>query len=222
MKISVPFAVLSMIFCVSFIVDSFLEMKVLSLFGLPITAGFIVITISYIVSDCIVEVYGYRKAVLVMWLTFALHAMTVLLLQFACWMPAAGYWEGDVHFQFIFGMAPRITIASMLAFVAGSSTNAAVMSLLKAKYRLWGFRWRAFLSTVAGEGVDALCFFPMAFLGVIPVSAVFLMAFVQASGKIAYETLVLPVTERVAAAIKRKDGIDTIDEGISYNIFSFR
>jgi hypothetical protein len=221
-RISIPFTILSIVFCLCFIIDSFLELKVVNIYGIPVTAGFLVITISYIVSDCLVEVYGYSKARLVMWLTFVAHAITVSLLQIACWLPSAEYWEGEQHFQFIFGLTPRITIASMIAFVVGSSTNAYVMSRMKVSCKLFGFKFRAFMSTVAGESIDSLTFFPMAFYGLLPLSEIVTMIFVQATGKIIYESLVLPITSRVVVYVKKWDHTDTYDNQVSYNLFSFK
>lgn len=219
-KISMPFTLLALAFCICFVVDSFLELKVISICGLPVTAGLLLITISYIVSDCIVEVYGYSKARQVMWMTFAVHLFVVFILQLACWIPSADFWEGEVHFQYIFNLTPRITIVSMFAFIIGSSTNAYVMSKMKVLQKGKGFKLRAFVSTVAGEYVDAISFFPLAFYGLMPMDEIMTMVLVQANVKIVYELLVLPITSMVVKCVKKYDGIDTYDNEISYNIFS--
>lgn len=220
--ISIYFTLLACLFCVCFIIDSFLELKVINIFGYPLTAGFFVIVISYIVSDCLVEVYGYKKARFVMWMTFITHICVVSTLQIACLLPSFEYWEGDQHFNYIFSLTPRITIVSILAFIAGSSTNAYVMSKMKVHYNHLGFKMRAFVSTCAGEFVDAWCFFPLAFYGLLPLPEIIKLVFLQMSGKIVYETLVLPITDKVVQYVKEKDNVDIYDTDISYNIFSLK
>lgn len=221
-RFSVPFTILSIMFCLCFIIDSFLELKVVEVYGIPFTAGMIIIALTYVVNDCIVEVYGYQKARLLLWITFIAHAVSVGLLQLACWLPSPSYWEGAEHFNFIFGLAPRITIASMIAFVVGSSTNAYVMSKMKVIYDGKYFKIRAIASTIAGESVDAAVFFTIGFLGILPFTELLIMIAVQATGKCLCEALVLPITERVVAHVKKVDNVDTYDTNISYNPLSLK
>lgn len=82
-------------------------------------------------------------------------------------LPAAPFWEGEEHFNFVFGMAPRIVAASLMAFLVGSFLNAYVMSRMKIASRGRNFSVRAIWSTVVGETADSLIFFPVAFGGVI-------------------------------------------------------
>lgn len=80
------------------------------------TAGLVVFPISYIINDCIAEVWGFRKARLIIWMGFAMNFMVVASGQLAIMMPAAPFWEGEEGFNFVFGMAPRIAVASLTAF----------------------------------------------------------------------------------------------------------
>lgn len=201
-RVSIPFTVLTVILCVCFITDGFMEMKLTTIAGIPLTAGFLIFPITYIVNDCITELYGFRKAVFVTMLTFIVHLCVVFLLQVACWLPATGAWEGEEHFQFIFGLAPRITIASILGFICGSTANALTMDLMKRRFEGRNFKLRAFLSTCVGEPVDAFVFFTIAFTGLLPFTEVMAMACAQAVGKIVYEACVLPVTHCVVRKIK--------------------
>ena len=133
-------------------------------------------------------------------------------------LPAAPFWEGEEGFNFVFGMAPRIAIASLLAFLAGSFINAYVMSRMKIASGGKHFSMRAIFSTVLGESADSLIFFPLAFGGLMPVNELGKMMLVQVVLKTAYDIIVLPVTERVVGYIKRIAPTDVFDEGIPYNI----
>ena len=133
-------------------------------------------------------------------------------------IPAAPFWEGEEHFDFVFGMAPRIVIASLTAFLVGSFLNAYVMSVMKVASGGRRFSLRAVLSSVAGETADSLIFFPIALGGLVPWDNLLLMMFWQILLKTLYEVVILPVTIRVVRWVKRVEGVDVYDKNISYNI----
>jgi hypothetical protein len=227
-KVSVSFMMLGVLFCTCLVASNLLETKVVRLWQMPgghilsVTAGLLVFPISYIINDCIAEVWGYRKARLIIWLGFAMNFLVIILSRVAVMLPAAPFWEGEEAFNFIFGLAPRIAAASLLAFLVGSFLNAYVMSRMKIRSAGRNFSARAILSTLVGESADSLLFFPIAFGGIIPVDELLKMIAVQALLKTLYEILILPVTIRVVHYIKRVDETDTYDEGISYNVWKIK
>lgn len=220
--VSVPFMVLGIVFCVCLVAANLLETKVVQLGPIAVTAGLIVFPVSYIINDCIAEVWGFRKARLIIWMGFLMNFFVVALGQIAIAIPAATFWEGEEAFDFVFGMAPRIAAASLTAFLVGSFINAYVMSRMKVASQGRHFSARAILSTVAGESADSLIFFPLAFGGLMPVNELMKMMVVQVVLKTAYEIVILPVTIRVVNYIKRVDESDVYDEHISYNILKIK
>ena len=221
-KVSVPFMLLGILFNVCLIAANLLETKVIQVFGITVTAGLLVFPISYIINDCIAEVWGFRKARLIIWSGFAMNFFVVMLGLIAVALPAAPCWEGEAHFNFVFGMAPRIVAASLTAFLVGSFLNAYVMSRMKVASGGRHFSARAIWSTVVGETADSLIFFPVAFGGIIAWPELLVMMCIQIVLKSLYEVLILPVTIRVVAAIKRIDGSDVYDQDISYNILKIK
>ena len=220
--VSVPFMVLGIVFCVCLVAANLLETKVVQLGPVAVTAGLLVFPISYIINDCIAEVWGFRKARLIIWMGFLMHFLVVALGQIAVALPAAPFWEGEEGFNFVFGMAPRIAAASLLAFLVGSFMNAYVMSRMKVASHGKHFSLRAVLSTLAGESADSLIFFPLAFGGLMPLEELGRMMLVQVVLKTLYEVIILPVTVRVVNYVKRVDGSDVYDEHISYNILKIK
>ena len=204
---------LGILFNVCLIAANLLETKVIQVFGITVTAGLLVFPVSYIINDCIAEVWGFRKARLIIWSGFAMNFFVVMLGLIAVALPAAP------HFNFVFGMAPRIVAASLSAFLVGSFLNAYVMSRMKVASGGRHFSARAIWSTVAGETADSLIFFPVAFGGIIAWQELLVMMCIQIVLKSLYEVLILPVTIRVVNAIKRIDGSDVYDEGISYKVW---
>lgn len=220
--VSVPFMVLGIVFCVCLVAANLLETKVVQLGPISITAGLLVFPISYIINDCIAEVWGFRKARLIIWMGFLMNFMVVALGQIAVALPAAPFWEGEESFNFVFGMAPRIAVASLLAFLVGSFINAYVMSRMKIASHGKNFSVRAILSTVFGESADSLIFFPLAFGGLMPISELGKMMLVQVVLKTMYEIIILPITIRVVKYIKHVDDCDVYDEHISYNVLKIK
>lgn len=210
---------LGILFCVCLVAANLLETKVVQLWKITATAGLVVFPISYIINDCIAEVWGFRKARLIIWMGFAMNFLVVALGQLAVMLPAAPFWDGEEGFNFVFGLAPRIAVASLGAFLVGSFLNAYVMSRMKLASGGKHFSLRAVVSTLVGESADSLLFFPVAFGGLMPWEELAKMMVLQALLKTAYEILVLPVTVRVVHLIKRVDGSDVYDEHISYNVW---
>ncbi len=221
-KVSVPFMLLGILFNVCLIAANLLETKVIQVGSLTVTAGLLVFPISYIINDCIAEVWGFKKARLIIWSGFAMNFFVVGLGLIAVAIPAAPFWQGEEHFDFVFGMAPRIVAASLLAFLVGSFLNAYVMSKMKIASQGRNFSARAIWSTVVGETADSLIFFPIAFGGIIPWRELLIMMGVQIILKSMYEVIILPVTIRVVKAIKKLDGSDVYDTDISYNVLKVK
>ena len=196
--VTVPFMLLGILFNICLVASNLLETKVVQVGGITATAGLIVFPISY---DCIAEVWGFKKARLIIWSGFASNFLVIAFAQLAVLLPAAPFWEGEEGFNFVFGMAPRIAVASLIAFLAGSFLNAYVMSKMKIASQGRNFSARAILSTVVGETADSLIFFPVAFGGIVAWKELLIMMCIQIVLKSMYEVIMLPLTIRVVKAI---------------------
>lgn len=194
-RVSVLYLVLVVTFCICLIVANLVEIKTIDLGPLTITAGVIIFPISYIINDCVVEVYGLKRAKLMIWLGFASSLFVTLALQLSIALPGSAEWTSQEAMEEIYGSVPRIVAASFLAFLCGSMVNAYTMARMKhtgndAKR----FSLRAILSTVYGESVDSLIFFPIAFAGVLSWGMIASLMATQIVIKTVYEIVILPVT----------------------------
>lgn len=222
-RVSVFFMLMGILFCVCLVASNLLETKVLQLGPVSLTAGFMVFPISYILNDCIAEVWGYRKARLIIWMGFLMNFFVVGLGLLAVALPAAPYWiENEPHFNFVFGLAPRMALASFTAFLVGSFLNAYVMSKMKLASQGKNFSLRAIASTLVGEGADSLIFFPLAFWGLMPFPEVVKLMAIQVVAKTLYEIIALPLTIRVVKKVKQIEGVDVYDENVSYKIWKIK
>ena len=218
-KVSVLFMLFSILFCVCLIAANVLETKQIAFGSISLTGGLIVFPVSYIINDCVCEVWGYKKARLLIWVGFAMNFFFVLLGAICDAIPGAPYWTNDAGFHAVFGLAPRIAFASFLAFVCGSFVNAYIMSKMKLSSGGKNFSLRAVVSTIFGESVDSIIFFPLALWGVVPTEELPWLMLWQVILKTAYEIVVLPLTIRVVRYVKRNEQVDTYDTGINYSIW---
>ncbi len=216
--VSVTFMLLGVTFCVCLILANLLATKQFQLGFLNLTAGVLVFPISYVVNDCITEVWGYRRAKLIIWTGFVMNFAFVLLAWLADLIPGAPYWTNQEGFHALFGLAPRVALASFAAFLAGSFLNAYVMSRMKIHDKGKRFSLRAITSTIVGELADSLVFFPIALGGIVPKENLALMMVSQIVIKTLYEIVILPITIRIVAWLKRTEGMDVYDDGVSYSV----
>ena len=217
-NVSVTFMLLGVTFCVCLILANLLATKQIQFGPLNLTTGVLVFPISYVVNDCITEVWGFQRAKLIIWTGFAMNFMFVLLAYLADLLPGAPYWTNQEGFHALFGLAPRVALASFAAFLIGSFLNSYVMSKMKLRHKGRHFSLRAIASTIAGELSDSLIFFPIALGGIVPVQNLGLMIVSQVVVKTLYEVVCLPVTIRAVKRLKASEGLDVYDDGISYSV----
>ena len=217
-KFSTTFLLMAVLFTVCLISSNLFASKIITLWGINLPGAVIVFPISYILNDCIAEVWGYRKARLVIWTAFVMNFLVVLLGELVVLLPAAPFWDGGAHFDYLFRLAPRVTFASLLAFLVGSNMNALVLSKMKVADGGRRFGLRAILSSVVGELLDSLIFIPIAFWGT-PLGTLATMMLAQVTFKVLYEIIILPVTTRIVRWLKKSEGVDIYDTNISYNPF---
>ena len=222
-QVSVSFMVCGLLFTTTcLIVANIVEQKLIAVGPIEATAGLLIFPVSYIVNDLIAEVWGYRKARLIIWYGFLMNFVAVAVFRLSILVPGSGNFHQQEAFALVLGNTTRITVASFVAFLFGSFLNAYVMSRLKILQHGRGFSLRAIASTVVGEGADSLVFFTIAFGGVLPVHDLLMLILTQIGMKTAYEVIALPLTNRLVKWVKRKEHTDVYDTDISYKPWKVR
>lgn len=195
--------------------------KVSSLFGVNFGAGILFFPISYVFGDILTEVYGYSKSRKVIWAGFAALLFASIMTWIVLALPPAPGWTDQAVYERIFGQTPRIAFASFTAYWCGEFTNSYVM----AKMKIWSegrHLWmRTIGSTVVGEGVDSLIFYPLAFYGVWETALVVQVMIANYLIKTVWEAVLTPVTYRVVGFLKRAEQEDHYDRDTNFSPFSF-
>jgi uncharacterized integral membrane protein (TIGR00697 family) len=134
-------------------------------------------------------------------------------------LPVASFWQGQESFETILGQVPRIVIASLLGYLAGSFSNSFILSRMKVWMKGKYLFARTIGSTIVGEGVDSIIFVLVGFAGLIPDANLISVITSSYIIKLGIEVLVTPITYKAVAYLKSKEKIDTYDTDISYNPF---
>ncbi|MFL5521757.1 MAG: queuosine precursor transporter [Gemmatimonadales bacterium] len=187
-------------------------------------AGVLFFPISYVFGDILTEVYGYARSRRVIWAGFA----ALFFASFMAWavvaLPPAPFWKHQAAYEVAFGAAWRISLASMIAYSCGEFVNSFVLAKMKIMTQgrhLWS---RTIGSTVVGEGVDSLLFYPLAFwgTGIIPNEALPKVMLAQFVAKVTVEVLFTPVTYAIVGWLKRHEGVDYYDRDTRFTPFSLK
>ena len=183
-------------------------------------AGILFFPVSYVIGDVLTEVYGYARARRVIWTGFG----ALIFMAFMSWvvvsLPPAASWTGQDAYEQVFGLVPRIVLASIVAFWAGEFVNSFVMAKMKIWTQGKALWTRTIGSTVVGQGVDSLLFYPIAFLGVWETRDVVTVLVTNWLLKIFWEAVLTPVTYLVVGWLKREEGIEVFDTDTNFSPFA--
>ena len=185
-------------------------------------AGVLFFPVSYIIGDVLTEVYGYARARRVIWTGFA----ALIFMAFMAWvvvsLPPAKGWPNQPAYEAVFGNSWRIVLASMTAFWAGEFANSYVLARMKVwtgGKHLWT---RTIGSTVVGQGLDSLIFYPLAFYGLAgwPPEQLLQVVISQWVIKTGWEVILTPLTYLAVNTLKRREGVDVFDTETDFSPFA--
>lgn len=197
------YSILTGVFVACLLISNVLSAKTFTFGNVVLPTAVIIFPIVYIVNDVMAEIYGFRKARNIILLGFALNALAVAAYAIAIALPAPAYAaEGAAAFAATLGSTWRILIASFAAYLVGSLVNAGIMVRLKAKLQRH-LMFRCVLSTLLGEGIDAVIFISIAFAGTMPVETLLIMIVAQAAFKTLFEVVFYPLTRVVIKKVEQ-------------------
>jgi hypothetical protein len=168
------------------------------------------------------EVYGYKRTRRVIWAGFFLLLMSMSVIVLVGLLPAAAEWQGQAAYETILGLTPRIIMASLLAYFAGEFVNSFILAKLKIETQgrmLWA---RLLGSSVVGHFLDSAIFVTVAFAGVLEPGLLWVVLISNYLFKMLVELIVLPLTYRVVAALKKAEGEDYYDYKTDFNPFRLK
>jgi uncharacterized integral membrane protein (TIGR00697 family) len=185
----------------------------------PFGAGILFFPISYVLGDVLTEVYGYARARRCIWAGFAALLFMAFMAFVVVALPPASTWHGQEAYEAVFGQVPRIVFASIVAFWAGEFVNSFVLAKMKIWTRGRHLWTRTIGSTVVGQAVDSLIFYPLAFYGLWDGRTLVVVLLTQWALKVGWEALLTPVTYAIVGFLKRREGVDVFDTHTNFTPF---
>lgn len=196
--------------------------KIAEVAGFTFGAGVLFFPFSYIFGDCLTEVYGYKRARRVVWAGFAALIFASVMTQIVLAFPPASGWPHQEAYETALGATWRIALASLIAFWAGEFVNSYVL----AKIKLWmegrHLYVRTISSTVAGQAIDSLLFYSIAFYGVWSTEQLLLVMVSNYAIKVIWEALMTPLTYVIVGFLKKREHEDVFDRDTNFTPFSLK
>lgn len=194
-------------------------------FGISFTGADVIFPLVYLLGDVVTEVYGFARSRIVIWTGLGANVLMSAAVWLVGRMPGEEGWleaGGQEAWDMLLGLAPRIALASLLAYLVGEFVNAYILARMKVATK-GRFLWlRTIGSSLVGQGIDSLIFFPVAYAGEWPWELILEMMLVAYVLKVSVEVLMTPVTYAVVSLIKRRTGVDVYDDKTSFNPFRIR
>src|SRR5690606_15715560 len=193
--------------------------------GVVFTGADLIFPLSYLVGDVLTEIYGFARSRLAIWTGLLANILMSAALWLVGRMPGEAGWlgaGGQEAWDFILGLAPRIAFASLVAYLVGEFLNSYVLAKLKVKMHGRHLWLRTIGSSLVGQGVDTLIFFPLAYAGEWPWPLIWQIIGVAYVMKVGVEVILTPVTYAVVGFLKRATGVDVYDERTDFNPFLIR
>ena len=210
---------LTSVFIVVLLISNLVGQKICAFGELRVSGAQLLFPVTYIFGDIFTEVYGYAASRRTIWIGFFASGLMAMLGLLVVAMPPAPEWPNQAAFATVFGIVPRLVVASLIAFWCGEFANSYVM----AKMKLWTHGrhlWmRTIGSTVAGQLVDTALVMTLGFAGTLPARTIVILILSGYGFKVAYEVLFTPLTYVIVNFLKQREGLDTFDYGTDFNPF---
>ncbi len=214
---SIWFVMVVALFLTSLLLSNIIAAKIVSVGGLVMSSAIVIFPVSYIIGDVLTEVYGYRRARIVIWIGFACNLLVVLIISAAIALPPAPFYEHQGAFETVLGVAPRLMLASLTAYLVGEFTNSYVLAKLKIATQGRWLWTRTISSTLIAQMLDTAIFTTVAFAGVYPAAELVQISLIEWGAKTLYEALATPLTYLVVGFLKAREGVDVYDTDTKFN-----
>lgn len=190
------------IYCGCLLVSNVIAGKTFDAGVASLPCAVVIFPVVYILNDLLTEVYGFKTARAVIFTGFAANLIAIAAYSATIALPGSEFFNGQAAFETVLGNTPRLLLASMAAYLAGSLVNAKIMQIMKSRWD-GKLMLRCVGSTFVGETIDASLFITIGFVGTMPVESLAAMVVAQAVFKTVYEIVVYPLTR--AAIMKAKE-----------------
>jgi uncharacterized integral membrane protein (TIGR00697 family) len=204
------------------IISNLASTRIITFGPLTFDAGTLTFPLTYIIGDLLTETYGFARSRRIIWIAFLSLFLAFICLFIVSLFPAAPDYKDDAAWKAVMGMAPRIALASLLAFLVGEFANSMTLSKLKSRSPGKSPAMRFIVSTLAGQALDTLFFVGVAFLFVLPGKVLIALVYSNYLFKVGAEIILLPLSLYLCRKLKGAEKTDAVDKNIALNPFAWK
>jgi queuosine precursor transporter len=212
------------VFCGLFVAALLLSVtiagKLIILGPLVVSASVLLFPLVFLFSDFLTEVYGYAASRRVIWTGFVAEILLAVSYTLTAVLPSPPFFQANEAYAKVFGLAPRLVLASLSAYVVGEFFNSFVLAKMKVATDGKYIRTRYVASTVAGQLADSIVFYSIAFYGIIPLDQIPALILSTWAVKVLWEIVALPVSIPITNWIKKYEQKDHFDNRTNFNPFT--
>src|SRR3989338_5124392 len=216
------FLYVAILFVATLMISNTVAVKIIQIGGFFFTGAILIFPLTYIFGDILTEVYGYKASRKIIWSGLVANVLMSLGYFLVQTLSPAPFWPNQGAYEIIFGIVPRIVLASIVGYFVGEFCNSYVLSKIKILMRGKHLWIRTISSTIVGEGVDTFLFVTIGFIGTIPTGNLVMVIISGYLFKVFYEILATPLTYLIVNRLKKAEGVDVYDVGVNYNPFSLK
>ncbi len=214
------FFIILMLFSATWLTSNIAAVKLVSIFGITLTGGFLIFPLATMFSSILVEVYGYKSSRQAIWSGFILNISFIFFLNIVNFIPSSPYWDLDKQFNNILVPETRIIIASLISFLLSDFLNSYLMAKIKIKSYGKSLLKRIFVSYSLSFSIDIILFMLLAFYGSIPDLLLAKLVFAVYFQKLICQIILLPLIFYLITLLKSLEGIEIYDYDTQFNPFS--
>lgn len=206
------FGIIAALFCGIYMITTAITTKLVDFYGLTLSAGILTFPICCILADILTEIYGFNRTRQVIWTTLFCTLLFAFFTYIATALKPADFWTNQEGYAATFATTWRIALAGCIAWILGAFSNSFILSKLKIAQNAKKMSVRFIASTVVGQFFDTLSFSFIAFLGVVPLSALLSLVLTEWTIKVLYEIFALPLSLPLTQKIKMLEGVEHFDK----------
>lgn len=212
---------LTLTYTVLILLSNWFDPRIIHIFGLDTDAGTLIFPITFLLSDLITEVYGYKYARQAIWIGFLFNVIFITYGQIVIRMPSPNYHTNNIDFDKLFYMDIRVVLGSCLTYFISEPINSFIMSKTKIKMKGRYLAFRFVLSTLIASGVDSVFFTFIAFYKIISDDNLISLLLTMWMFKVIIEIMGLPISIYLVLKLKKSEQMDIYDRRTNFNLFNF-
>ena len=209
---------LTLSYTMAMLLANWFDPRLIQLFGYNTDAGILIFPFTFLLSNLITEVYGYKHARRAMWCGFVFNLIFILFGQLVVHLPSPSFAD-NAAFDALFAFNIRIIFASIISYFCSEPLNSYILAKLKIITQGRFLAARFIASTVVAAGVDCLVFVNIAFQGKMSNANLFSIILTMWVIKIAVEVLGLSFSLPLATRLKKAENLDIYDFQTNFNLF---